>query len=203
MNKRNILTIFLSVLFIALAILIKTNAINNFDAFFYNLITINMSDILTNIFKVITFFGSTIFIVILCVVLFIIFIILRRKNISFIIASCLIVSTIFNNVIKIIIRRPRPEVLKLVTETTYSFPSGHTMASVTMYGILLYLLIRSNVNKKIKCILGAFLMILPILVGISRIYLGAHFASDILGGMILSTILLLIETGIIVKRKWL
>lgn len=201
MNKKNILVGILSLLFITLVILIKTNTIVSFDNFIYSIVTNKMSELLTSIYKVFTFLGSTAFIVGLCVFFFVLFILLKKNNIGYIITGCLIISTIVNNIIKIIIRRPRPEVLRLVIEKSFSFPSGHTMASVSMYGILLYLIIKSNLNKKLKWLLGIILSILPLLVGISRIYLGAHFASDILGGAIVSIILLLIETSLIAKYK--
>ena len=203
MNKKNILIGILSVLFIILIVLIETHVIDSFDTSIYNIVTLKMNDTITVINKIITFLGSTIFIVSLCVVLFFLFLILKKKNISFIIASCLIISTIFNNVVKLIIRRPRPEVLRLVTEKSFSFPSGHTMGAISMYGIILYLIIKSNLNKNVKLMLGIIFSILPILVGISRIYLGAHFASDIIGGIILALTLILIETSIIAKNKWL
>ena len=72
-----------------------------------------------------------------------------------------------------------------------------------IYGILLYLILKSKINTKLKWILSIILVILPIMVGISRIYLGAHFASDIIGAAIMSIILLLIETSIINKYKLL
>ena len=141
--------------------------------------------------KIFTFFGSTIFIVILSIILFIIFIILKQKDKAFKTAGAIIISTIINNIIKIIIRRPRPEYITVV-EKTFSYPSGHTMASTTLYGILLYLLLKSNLKKTYKIGFGIILGNLPLLVGISRIYLGAHFFTDVFGGYLLSGIILTI-----------
>ena len=77
------------------------------------------------------------------------------------------------------------------------------MASVSMYGILMYLVIKSKLSKKYKILLSVFLCILPILIGISRIYLGAHFASDIIGALLLSTIILLTITYYVDKKDCL
>jgi len=203
MKNRKWIIIGLILLFVLLSILICTNLIKPFDTFMYELITLGMNDIVTIIYKVITFLGSTLFIVLLCVFFLILFIILKKKNIGLIISSVLIISTIFNNLLKIIFCRTRPDVIKLVHESSYSFPSGHTMASVSMYGILIYILVKSNINKKIKVTLITILSVLPILVGLSRVYLGAHYISDIIGGFLVSIILLLIETYIIDKKKWL
>ncbi len=200
-NKKWYVVGILGVLFVILSILVVFNKLEQFDTFIYELFTIN--DLNTTIFKIITFFGSTLFIVLLVIFFFVLFLILKKKNYSFIIASTLIISTIINNVIKIIIRRDRPTVLALVTESTYSFPSGHMMAAVSMYGILFYLVLKSNMDKKLKGVLGTFLIILPLLVGMSRIYLGAHFASDIIGATLMSLILLIVIANYIEKKKLL
>lgn len=202
-NKRMIIISVLSILFILLSLSIVFNLTTSFDTIIYNLIIFKMNNLITSIYKVITFFGSTLFIILLCVFFLILFIILKKKNYGLIITSVLVISTIFNNLIKVIICRERPDVLKLVVENTFSYPSGHTMASVSMYGILMYLVLKSNMNKKLKITLSIILGILPIIIGMSRIYLGAHFATDIIGGFILSIILLLIETYIIDKKNLL
>ncbi len=192
---------FLTLIFIILSVLVKLDLVSSIDTFIYNLCTFKMNDILTSIFKVFTFFGSTAFIVALSVLLFVIFLIFKKKNHAYLTASVIIISTILNNVIKVIIMRERPEVLKLVIETSYSFPSGHTMASVTIYGILLYLVNKTDLKKGLKNTLRVILFTLPIFIGISRIYLGAHFATDVIGAYLVSTILLLVSTYLVDKKN--
>lgn len=199
-DKKNIIIIVLSLLFIVLCILVKLDLLSNIDESVYKFITSNMNDTTTNIYKVITFFGSTIFMVGLCVLLLVLFIILKKNIYGYIISGTLIFSTIMNNVIKVIIRRERP-IYMIVRETTFSFPSGHTMASVSMYGILIYLINKSNMNKKLKIILSIILGMIPFMVATSRIYLGAHYFSDILGAIMLATIVLLISTKYIKDKK--
>ena len=199
-DKKNIIIIVLSLLFIVLCILVKLDLLSNIDESVYKFITSNMNDTTTHIYKVITFFGSTIFMVGLCVLLLVLFIILKKNIYGYIISGTLIFSTIMNNVIKVIIRRERP-IYMIVRETTFSFPSGHTMASVSMYGILIYLINKSNMNKKLKIILSIILGMIPLMVATSRIYLGAHYFSDILGAIMLATIVLLISTKYIKDKK--
>lgn len=201
--KKKILAGILFIVFIFWTVLVKMDLLVKFDEFFYKLITSSMNNTLTTIFKIITFFGSTVFMIIFALVLFIYFILKKKNIISYLTSSCLIISTILNNVIKIIIRRSRPDVIKLVTETSFSYPSGHTMASVSIYGIIIYLLLNSNINKTVKYISSVGLSLLILLIGISRIYLGAHYMSDIIGAMLVSTIWLFIFTSIIEDKKWL
>ena len=184
-----------------LANLVITNNISSFDTSIYNFFTRNMNNTLTSIYKAITFLGSTPFIVGLVIFFVILFIIIKKKNTAFSVAGVLIISTIVNNLVKIIIRRNRPLVLALVTEKSFSYPSGHTMASVSMYYLLIFIILKTKWNKYLKVSLCFVLAILPIVIAASRIYLGAHFASDVIAAFITSSILLLVECYYIDKYK--
>ena len=200
-NKKTILIIIFSISFIILFILIKTNLIESFDIRVYNLIALNINESLTNFFKIMTFLGEGVSIASYCIIALIVSYVLKKKNIGLIIAGCVTFNSLFSEVIKRIIQRPRPEILRLINESSYSFPSSHTLASVSLCGILIYLIYRSDLNKSMKAISTIFLVLFPILIGISRIYLGVHYASDVLGGALIAIILLLIEISIIEKNE--
>lgn len=207
MNRKHLTIGILTFLFIFLILLIKTDMINGFDTQIYSLITANMSPDLTQFFKSLTFLGEGKTIAAFCVFFLILFYILKEKEIGFIIAGCVIINSFISEFLKMIIARPRPDVLRLVTENSYSFPSSHTLASITLWGILLYLIFKSNintkVNEKIKWIFLIILTVFLILIPVSRIYLGAHHTSDVIGGAVLAILLLLIETEIIEKKEWI
>ena len=200
-NKKTILIIIFSISFIILFILIKTKLIEPFDIRVYNLIALNINESLTNFFKIMTFLGEGVSIASYCIIALIVSYYLKKKNIGLIIAGCVTFNSLFSEVIKRIIQRPRPEILRLINESSYSFPSSHTLASVSLCGILIYLIYRSDLNKSMKAISTIFLVLFPILIGISRIYLGVHYASDVLGGALIAIILLLIEISIIEKNE--
>ncbi|MFO8069154.1 MAG: phosphatase PAP2 family protein [Alkalibacterium sp.] len=104
---------------------------------------------------------------------------------------------VMNQIVKFIFQRERPtSVEHLVTQGGYSFPSGHAMGAVIVYGALLFLIIRTYSNWKI--ILPATLVIVPLiaLIGISRIYLGVHYPSDVIGGYSLGLAILSLSLGI-------
>ena len=113
----------------------------------------------------------------------------------------IVIITILNQLLKRILRRPRPTEFRIVEETGYSFPSGHSITSMVFYGYLVYLTYKYINNKKIKIPLIIFLVLLIPTIGLSRIYLGVHYASDVLCGFLLGIIYLILFISI--SKKYL
>jgi len=107
---------------------------------------------------------------------------------------------ILNELLKDWHQRPRPRFEDpLITPGGWSFPSGHAMGSLICYGMLAYLLILALPRSwKRHAVVGA-LATLVLAIGFSRIYLGAHFCSDVVGGFAASTVYL---TGVISALEW-
>lgn len=158
--------------------------------------TFLISDFVTPIAKFITNFGGAIFLSIATIALLLL---IKNKKIGLSIFSNIVIITILNQLLKRILRRPRPTEFRIVEETGYSFPSGHSMVSLAFYGYLIYLIYRYIKNKYIKWSLIVLLSILICLIGISRIYLGVHYTSDVLGGFLLSISYLVVYISLIKK----
>ncbi len=188
-NKKYYIPFTLLVLFIINSMLVINNKFTNIDDSVHNFVMRFYSEMTTKFMKVFTFLGSTPFIILLCVLVFVILIYKKQKEYAYKCVGILVISTLINNIVKVIVRRPRPEYITVV-ENTFSYPSGHTMASVTLYGFLIYFILKSKISKTYKIIFSVILGIIPVLVGISRIYLGAHYFSDVFGGALLSIMLL-------------
>lgn len=165
-----------------------------FDKLAFSLFKIR-TPLLTKIFLIITNLGSPYVLIVLTLLSFL----LKNKKLSFIITGNLGLITIINQVLKFIIKRPRPSDLFLVVETGYSFPSGHSMVSLSFYGLLIYFIYKYFKNKKLKIFLITFLSLIIILIGISRVYLGVHFVSDVISGFLLSLSYLMIFIKVINK----
>lgn len=188
-NKKYYIPFTLLVLFIINSLLVVNNKYNVIDKNVHDFVIKFSSETMTKLMKIFTFLGSTPFIIGLCILIFIILMLLKKKDYAFKCAGILVISTLLNNIVKVIIRRPRPEYITVI-EKTFSYPSGHTMASVTLYGFLIYYLFKTKISKSYKILFSILLGIIPFVVAISRIYLGAHYFSDVFGAMILSLALL-------------
>jgi len=199
--KRKFLIIVSVLIFFIFFGLYLFDSVNGIDDAVYNFIISIKSNYMTNVMKFITIFGGTKFIIFLMIIF--LYFGLRKKKIFNILNIIIIGEVILNNLVKIIVRRNRPILINLVHETSFSFPSGHTMVSVTLYGFIIYLLLKSNLSNKLKYLFISVLIILITLIIISRIYLGVHYFSDCIAGVGLACAYLLLSIEVIERKKLL
>lgn len=200
-NKFKQKIIILSCIFIIWTILVITNSLTLFDDKIYQFIISFQNDALTNIMKVITSFANPLTIVSLCLASLLSLIWKYKASIYLIIVT--IISTVFNFLTKNIVLRTRPDHLRLIEETGYSFPSGHAMGSIAFYGFVIFLLSKSKINKYLKIFLSIIIGLTIFLIGISRIYVGVHYPSDIIGGFLLGYIILISSIEFLTKKGYL
>ena len=91
-----------------------------------------------------------------------------------------LLTLLLRQALKELFHRPRPELWATLSESTYSFPSGHALGSVIIYGMLIYLL--SQRRPRWRVFLWGLYGVLVIAIGFSRLYLGLHWPTDVLGG---------------------
>lgn len=183
--------------FLSIAEDVFNKEIVNGDIVGYKLIsTFLISDFATPIAKFITNFGGAIFLAVLTIILFIL---IKNKKIGVSIFSNLAIITALNQLLKNILQRPRPTEYRIIEETGYSFPSGHSMISMAFYGYLVYLIYKYVKNKYVKWTSMVLLSLLICSIGISRIYLGVHYTSDVLGGFLISISYLVIYISAVNK----
>lgn len=88
---------------------------------------------------------------------------------------------LINQVMKLFFAKPRPKLWhRLITETSFSFPSGHAVGSMVVYGFIAYILAKEM--QQHKHIIYAAASLLIIAIGLSRLYLGVHYPTDIIAG---------------------
>ena len=102
-----------------------------------------------------------------------------------------------NQVLKAIVQRPRPDGFRLAEASGFSFPSGHSMVAMAFFGLLIWFVWRYEKDNVKRVLLVIALCVVITMIGLSRVYLGVHYASDVLGGFCLSVIWLVFFTKVI------
>lgn len=192
-NIRWILFVIALLIFSLLAITLLNQGQFTFDEHAFKVLKNWESPGLTTFFKTITLFASAPVLIFFCLL---IFIFIKKRTYFYLVGLNLINTVILNTALKVLFRRERP-IESIIEESGYSFPSGHSMASLAFYGFLIYLLYKSSIQKKLKILLITILGIIIMLIGTSRIYLGVHYLSDVLAGFSFTLAYLIIFTKLI------
>lgn len=174
-------------------VMLQTNGLEKIDEVGSQWIQSDISPQLTIFYEKISALSSpTVNLVLAAIVFLILFFMRHRVKAFFFFSSFLISGAIIPYVIKHIIGRARP-VYQLLPETGYSFPSGHVASGVTLYLLILWLIFQNQKKNSLKLIAVIFIIGWIGLVGVSRVYLGAHYLSDVTASLLLCSAL----TGIL------
>lgn len=192
-NTRWLISFFAFFLFVIIIKNVFTGKIADFDIKIYNEISKYINYKTTTIAIVITTIGSA-YIIIPIAFLSLFY---KDKKIPKYIWINLICIFVLNQIMKFCIARQRPNINQLVSENGYSFPSGHSMVSLAFYGFIIYLIYKNIENRKVTNIVIVLSSLLILLIGVSRIYLGVHYASDVIGGFAVSLMYLMVFTHIV------
>lgn len=142
------------------------------------------NDFLNAVVAAITHCGDTVTIVALCAILVIL---PTRRKYGFPLTLAALTGLAIYKPMKHIFLRARPDVMyHIVEQGGYSFPSGHTTSSIIVYGLLLYLIRKHCKNDKLKNILSVVCILLACLIPPSRLYVGVHWATDVLCGIFIA-----------------
>jgi undecaprenyl-diphosphatase len=178
-----IISILSLIVFSFLAFSISAKKTLQFDSAIISFVQGFESPGLTSIMKLFSIIGDTPAVIVLSlVVLLFLYVVLKHRTEMILFVAAIIGSAILNLILKYFFQRARPDIHRLVEIAGYSFPSGHAMNACTVYTITSFLLwhnISTRAGRTILIIISA-MMILSI--GISRIYLGVHYPSDVIGG---------------------
>ena len=154
----------------------------NFEHDVSNFIQSFRNDALTSYMKFVTHVGDLFGYIVIILILGIILLLKRRFDLVIQIVSVVVSSALLNLVLKSLIDRPRPYGVALVKVNFHSFPSGHATSAIVFYGLMIYFIFKLTKNLSLKLLSSFFCILIILLIGVSRIYLGVHYPTDVLAG---------------------
>lgn len=153
------------------------------DKAFFHFLSANVIDNdLTGVMEFITYAASGTFLKISYGLLVLGYLVQKNWKRSVEIAVVGLGGFLVNYFLKLSFQRLRPPNPLIEPLHNFSFPSGHATSGFIFYGLLLYLVWKTKIDKKLKCILALMLILIAVLVGFSRIYLRLHYLSDVIAG---------------------
>lgn len=199
-NKKTdrIILAILLIIFIIIGFLVRnTHEGLMIDLSILEFIHIDINPLVLGIMNFVSFVGSPTFLIPVVALVTLYLLYKKKFYISKLLLASSLGSWILNNLLKLIFNRTRPLDFFLVDQGGLSYPSGHSMVSMTMYLTIGYLLIKyRNLNSKVTYTIA---LILVFVMGISRLYLGVHWPTDIIGGFIMGYLYFRISVKLIKK----
>ena len=185
------------ILFLIWTILVLKGVFSQFDYQVFDFLhKYLLNDSLLSFLKMITYLGSA---SVLAVIVLSTFLIFKNKYIGISLGLNAFFISVFNLILKSIFFVTRPSTTTFIIESGYSYPSGHAMVSFAFYGLMIYFLFKKMKFSFLRNVLIFLLVLGIILVGFSRIYLGVHHFSDIIGGYLISFAYLILYIKLIKK----
>lgn len=171
--------------FLFLLIAVCVNGGLTIDQLVLDNISAIRSDNLTSVIKIVTYLGQFIVLYLICIVVCTILFVKKDKASGIFVASSLVVSSIVSTIIKYLVRRPRP-IPTIITDIGYSFPSAHSMLSLALYVSILVVIFKYVRPRWARILLTLAVIILEVTIVFTRLYLGVHYLSDCLAGLMLA-----------------
>ena len=186
--------------FVSIAKMIFKDKKEAFDQDAFNFLAKYVSDVNTDVMQVFTFLGTHTFLIPANLALVAWFLFIKKHSwYSIKVPVVALSSLLLMFSLKFIFHRDRPLSPLLEEAKGYSFPSGHALMSITFYGLLIFLVWQIEKNALLKWLLTILLVLLIISIGISRVYLRVHYASDVLAGFCVGLMWLFLSLWILKK----
>ncbi len=159
-------------------------SLSGFDSYIASLAESCRSPALTDLMFWITYLGKWQSLTIFFIAAIALFLRHKERFEALFLSFSFIGSLLFVYILKTLFKRQRPD-MAVYIESGYSFPSAHAVVAITLYALLFYLLARRIEGPFLKGAVFTAGAVLALFIGISRIYLGVHYASDVLAGFAL------------------
>lgn len=177
------LSVTATALFLAIGLMVFHGPGNDLDLWFTERVATIRTDTLTEVFSAATFIGNTDTLVVLSLALLAVAAVHRPSRRELVLLVTLLIAVgVASPLLKHMYARPRPPPgLALRHETSFSFPSGHAMVSICLFGFLAYLA-QTHLDGRRRHAALSLTAVMAVAIGFSRVYLGVHYACDVLAG---------------------
>ncbi|WP_405098787.1 phosphatase PAP2 family protein [Oceanobacillus sp. FSL H7-0719] len=182
---------------VSFGVFTESDHIEKIDLMIIEAIQANITDAKTTLFSIFTEIGN-IRLIIALTIAFVIFFFIKRWYVAglWLGGTILCFAAIGTKLIKLVIDRTRPDILPLIEKTTESFPSGHATSAAMFYGMLGLVLILMVKKYWKKAVIGLAVLLLIGFIMITRVYLGVHFPTDVIGGFLYGMATAFISVGV-------
>lgn len=172
-------------IFAALASAVTHGLTQPFDEAVLHWLATHRSTILDQVMLEITTLGTGVVLIMIVLVASLFLWLTQHRWSVYILLLGVFGAKLFNTLLKLSFARERPSVVEWVTQVhSASFPSGHAMSSIVVYGSVAYLVTRLEPSKRLRNMTWFLATLIVLLIGISRMYLGVHYPSDVLAGFL-------------------
>lgn len=197
-DKKEIMVIIMIIISLLIGFIVKINDKGIlFDRAILQFLDNISNDWIITIMNIISFFGSTIFLILMLLLLVYGYINKRERRNGRLIFISIAGSFLINGILKLFFNRTRPLDFMKAAASSYSYPSGHSMVSMSFYTTLAYILINKTIDPKKKKLIRLLNIIIVGLIGLSRMFLGVHWPTDVIGGYLLGYSVYYISTHLI------
>lgn len=193
--------------FAALGEWVREGGTQRYDVAGLQWISQHHTPLLTNVMSELTFLGTGSVVLTIVGVSALFLWHTQHKHSARLLLAAVAGSILLNTMLKLWFARPRPEVFERLTHTaSSSFPSGHAMSATVCYGTVAYLVMRLQKHHWSRVLTGTSAMILILLICMTRLYLGVHYPSDVIAGMIIglawaSFCMATLEASLVLARR--
>ncbi len=177
----------------------KEEAMDNYVFHFLSANVINNR--LTVYMKGITYFASALYLQMAYGAVMLVYLLRKHWKRALEVAAIGIGGFLINYVMKLSFHRLRPPNPLIEGVTNFSFPSGHATSGFIFYGLLSYLIWKTNIRKRYKYVVATLLILFSILIGASRVYLRVHYTSDVVAGFSIGLAWLLLSVWLFERTK--
>ena len=176
-----------------LAIAVTTGVSDGFDAAVIGVVRSDAFEVPLSPLRWVTELGSTGAVTLVAIVAIVLGVLIGPWLHGLLGAVTIALASLGNHWIKVFIARNRPDLLEpVLVERGFSFPSGHALLSMVTYGVLGVLVMRSRLPLALRRGVVAILGVVVLLVGLSRVWLGVHYPTDVLAGWTTGAVIVLV-----------